>query len=105
MNRPEPEAIRALSVERTDLVVVGRKPVMRYALAVLTSFNRGSTEVVVRGRGRAVAKCVDVVNVLRRSFYRDLKVEDVRLGTDQLQLGDRTVNVSFIEIRISRRSR
>lgn len=105
MNRPEPEAIRALSVERTDTVVVGRKPVMRYALAVLTSFNRGSTEVVVRGRGRAVAKCVDVVNVLRRSFYRDLKVEDVRLGTDQLQLGDRTVNVSFIEIRISRRSR
>jgi DNA-binding protein len=105
VNRPEPEAIRALSVERTDLVVVGRKPVMRYALAILTSFNRGSTEVVVRGRGRAVAKCVDVVNVLRRSFYRDLKVEDVRLGTDQLQLGDRTVNVSFIEIRISRRSR
>jgi DNA-binding protein len=105
VNRPEPEAIRALSVERTDLIVVGRKPVMRYALAVLTSFNRGSTEVVVRGRGRAVAKCVDVVNVLRRSFYRDLKVEDVRLGTDQLQLGDRTVNVSFIEIRISRRSR
>ena len=105
MNRPEPEAIRALSVKRTDLVVVGRKPVMRYALAVLTSFNRGSTEVVVRGRGRAVAKCVDVVNVLRRSFYRDLKVEDVRLGTDQLQLGDRTVYVSFIEIRISRRSR
>jgi DNA-binding protein len=105
VNRPEPEAIRALSVERTDLVVVGRKPVMRYALAVLTSFNRGSTEVVVRGRGRAVTKCVDVVNVLRRSFYRDLKVEDVRLGTDQLQLGDRTVNVSFIEIRISRRSR
>lgn len=105
MNRPKPEAIRALSVERTDLVVVGRKPVMRYALAVLTSFNRGSTEVVVRGRGRAVAKCVDVVNVLRRSFYRDLKVEDVKLGTDQLQLGDKTVNVSFIEIRISRRSR
>jgi DNA-binding protein len=94
-----------LSAERTDLIVVGRKPVMRYALAVLTSFNRGSTEVVVRGRGRAVAKCVDVVNVLRRSFYRDLKVEDVKLGTDQLQLGDRTVNVSFIEIRISRRSR
>jgi DNA-binding protein len=105
VNRPEPEEIRALSVEKTDLVVVGRKPVMRYALAVLTSFNRGSTEVVVRGRGRAVAKCVDVVNTLRRSFYRDLKVEDVRLGTDQLQLGDRTVNVSFIEIRISRRSR
>jgi DNA-binding protein len=105
VNRPEPEAIRALSVERTDLVVVGRKPVMRYALAVLTSFNRGSTEVVVRGRGRAVAKCVDVVNMLRRSFYRDLKVEDVKLGTDQLQLGDKTVNVSFIEIRISRRSR
>jgi DNA-binding protein len=105
VNRPEPEAIRALSVKRTDLVVVGRKPVMRYALAVLTSFNRGSTEVVVRGRGRAVAKCVDVVNVLRRSFYRDLKVEDVKLGTDQLQLGHRTVNVSFIEIRISRRSR
>jgi len=105
VNRPEPEAIKALSKERTDLVVVGRKPVMRYALAVLTSFNRGSTEVVVRGRGRAVAKCVDVVNTLRRSFYRDLKVEDVRLGTDQLQLGDRTVYVSFIEIRISRRSR
>ncbi len=105
MNRPDLESFRALPGERTDLVVVGRKPVLRYALAVLTSFNRGSTEVVVRGRGKAVAKCVDVVNVLRRSFYRDLKIEDVKLGTDQLQLGDRTVNVSFIEIRISRRGR
>lgn len=92
-----------MSGKRTDLVIVGRKPVLRYALAVLTSFNRGSTEVVVRGRGRSVAKCVDVVNTLRTSFYRDLRIEDVRLGTDQLQLGDRTVNVSFIEIRLSRR--
>ncbi|MDJ0274859.1 MAG: RNA-binding protein [Nitrososphaerota archaeon] len=94
-----------MSERRTDLVVVGRKPVLRYALAVLTSFNRGSTEVVVRGRGRSVAKCVDVVNTLRNSFYRDLRIEDVKLGTDQLVLGDRTVNVSFIEIRISRGGR
>lgn len=84
------------------MIIVGRKPVLRYVLATITSLNRGNEEIVVRGRGKSVSKCVDVVMTLKRSFFRDLEVKEVTLGTDEVKIGDRTVNVSCIEVRIGR---
>ncbi|MCX8202842.1 MAG: RNA-binding protein [Nitrososphaeria archaeon] len=87
---------------KTDVIIVGRKPVLRYVLATITSLNRGSEEVIVRGRGRSVSKCVDVVMTLKRSFYRDLEIKGISLGTDEVKVGDHTINLSYIEVRIGR---
>ena len=86
------------------VVLVGsRKPVLNYILACLTFFNSGIERVVVRARGRAITNAVDVVNRLRSLFIKDLVIEDVRIGTEQLQRPDgRLANVSTIEIVITR---
>jgi len=86
-----------------SVVLVGRKPVMNYVVAALTFFNAGAKEITVKARGRAISKAVDTVELMRRAFMKDLEIKDIRIGTEQLQSADgRTVNVSTIEIIVSR---
>jgi len=57
----------------------------------------------VKARGRAISKAVDLVQILQKRFYKDLKIVDIKIGTDQVTGQDnRTINVSTIEISISR---
>jgi len=48
-----------------NVIYVGNKPVMSYVLAVVTQFNDGSDEVVVKARGRAISRAVDTAEVVR----------------------------------------
>jgi DNA-binding protein len=80
---------------------VGKKPAMSYVLAVLTGFQGGSKEVVVKARGRAISRAVDVVQIAKNRFLSNLQVKDIRLGTEQItDEQNRTLNVSTIEIVI-----
>lgn len=84
-------------------ILVGKKPLMNYVFACLTSLQSGSNNLVVKARGRAISKAVDLVQILQKRFYKDLKVTDIKIGTDQVTGQDnRTINVSTIEISISR---
>jgi DNA-binding protein len=84
-------------------ILVGKKPLMNYVLACLTSLQGGSNNIVVKARGRAISKAVDIVQILQKRFYKDLKIVDIKIGTDQVTGQDnRTINVSTIEITISR---
>ncbi len=84
-------------------ILVGKKPLMNYVLACLTSLQGGSNNLVVKARGRAISKAVDLVQILQKRFYKDLKIVDIKIGTDQVTGQDnRTINVSTIEISISR---
>jgi DNA-binding protein len=65
-------------------VLVGKKPAMSYVLAVLTGFQGGSKEVVVKARGRAISRAVDVVQIAKNRFLSNLQVKDIRLGTEQI---------------------
>jgi len=58
---------------RTDenVIYVGRKPPMSYVLAVVTQFNSGSDEVIIKARGRAISTAVDTAEIVRNRFcYR-----------------------------------
>jgi DNA-binding protein len=82
-------------------VLVGKKPAMSYVLAVLTGFQGGSKEVVVKARGKAISRAVDVVQIAKNRFLSNLQVKDIRLGTEQItDEQNRTLNVSTIEIVI-----
>ncbi|MCS7136052.1 MAG: DNA-binding protein Alba [Nitrososphaerota archaeon] len=84
-------------------ILVGKKPLMNYVLACLTSLQGGSSSIVVKARGRAISKAVDLVQIIQKRFYKDLKITDIKIGTDQVTGQDnRTINVSTIEISISR---
>ena len=88
-----------------NVVYIGRKPVMTYVLAVMTSFNAPNTDkVVLKARGRAITAAVDVAEISRRRFLQDVKVEKIDIGTEQITIQEenRTKNVSTMEITLAR---
>ena len=68
-------------MSRTNSILVGKKPVMNYVLATLTLFQT-EPEVTIKARGRAISRAVDVVEIVRRRFIQDLKIKDIKIGTD-----------------------
>ncbi|MBU7013633.1 MAG: DNA-binding protein Alba [Theionarchaea archaeon] len=87
-----------------DVVYIGRKPVMSYVLAAVTQFNTGnSNKVVLKARGRAISKAVDVSEIVRNKFIQELNVDDIKTGTEEVKREDGSVsNVSSIEIYMSK---
>ncbi len=88
----------------SNVVLVGKKPPMNYVLAVLTLFQNGQNEVVLKARGMAISKAVDVSQILKNRFLKDVEVKEIRIGTEQVenqQTGGKS-NVSSIEIVLQR---
>ena len=91
-------------MSENNSVLIGRKPVMNYVLACITLFHSGAKEVNIKARGRAISRAVDVVEIARRRFLPDVKIQNIDIGTEQLQLegGNASTNVSTIEITLTR---
>lgn len=86
-----------------NIVLIGKKPVMSYVLAVVTQFGAGTNEVVLKARGRAIGKAVDVAEVARKRFLKGVQVKDIKIGTEQVQTKEGgTSSVSTIEIALSK---
>ena len=81
-----------------NTVFIGRKPAMNYVLAVVTQFNSGSKEVVVKARGRAISRAVDVAEIVRNRFVPEAEIKDIKIATEAVEEEGRTANVSSIEI-------
>lgn len=99
------EAKREEATTQTEnIVLIGRKPVMNYVTACITFFNRGEKQVVVKARGRAISKAVDTVELLRRAFVKDLEIQQIGIGTEELVSaeGGQKSNISAIEITVTK---
>jgi DNA-binding protein len=80
-------------------IYVGKKPTMNYVLAVVTQFNSGSTEIVIKARGRSISRAVDVAEIVRHRFVSTATIKDIKIDTEQLDTDEGpTINVSSIEI-------
>jgi len=90
--------------EKGNVVLIGRKPVMNYVVACLTFFNSGEKNVTLKARGRAISRAVDTVELLRRAFVKDLELQSINIGTEEVQRVEenRKTNVSTIEIAMTR---
>ena len=90
-------------MSESNIVYIGRKPVMNYVLAVLTLLKQdGSKRAVLRARGRAISTAVDTAEVTRNRFLSDLTCS-VSIGTEKLpQVEGGTRNVSTMEIILTR---
>ena len=82
-------------------VYIGSKPILNHGTALVTALQREPT-VNVMARGRAISSAVDVIEVCRRSFLKDMNVEDIKIGTERLGEGDDLRNVSTIKILLSK---
>ena len=86
-----------------NVIFIGGKPPMSYVLAIVTQFNSGSTEVIVKARGRAISRAVDAAEITRNRFVTDAKIKQIDIGTESITNEEgRTSNVSSIEITLAK---
>ncbi|MFP3872234.1 MAG: DNA-binding protein Alba [Candidatus Natronoplasma sp.] len=86
-----------------NTVFIGKKETMNYVMAVVTQFNNGSDEVVIKARGRAISKAVDVAEITRNRFVPDAEIADIKTDTEEIPVDDEedtTTNVSSMEITL-----
>ena len=92
--------------EKSAIVFIGSKTPMDYVLAVMTRLSANdSKEVVLKARGRAIATAVDVAEITRSRFLKDLKVSRIAVGTEEMPAREgenRTRMVSTIEITLTK---
>jgi len=87
--------------EEPFLVRIGKKPTMNYVVACVTLFNTGVPEVLVRARGQSITKAVEVVDMLRRAFLKNVTIESVNIGTEEIKRDDGSIaSLSIIEIML-----
>ncbi len=85
-----------------NTIFVGNKPPMSYVLAVVTQFNSGSDEVVIKARGRAISRAVDTAEITKNRFVTDAKIKEIKIGTESITNEEgRNSNVSSIEISLT----
>ena len=81
-----------------NAVFVGRRPTMNYVMATMMILNKG-VDCTVKARGRAISHAVDVCEILKNRFMKDVKYKDIVISTEQLEgENGQTTNVSSIEI-------
>jgi len=85
----------------SENIYVGSKPILSYVTAIITALQR-SDSVRILARGRAISSAVDVVEVTKRNFMKDISVNDISIGTERLGEGNEARNVSTIAITVSR---
>jgi DNA-binding protein len=90
-------------MEQANLVRIGKKPIMNYVVACVTLFNSGADEIMVRARGQAITKAVETVLMLRNSFVKNLEIEEIRIGSEEVTRLDGTRgSISTIEIMLEK---
>lgn len=91
----------------TDIntVYVGNKPPMSYVMALITAFSAvGTGNVVLKARGRAISRAVDVAEIARNRYLKDVEVAKIEIGTEQLPApGGGTRGVSTIAIILKKK--
>ncbi len=85
-----------------NIIYVGNKPVKNYVQAVVTQFNNGADEVLIKARGRAISRAVDVAEIARKRFLTEVDVKDIAISTESLSTETGETNVSAIEITVGK---
>jgi len=92
--------------EKSGIVYIGNKPTMSYILAIITSLSSSNAkEITLKARGQAINTAVDVAEITRSRFIKDLKVSKITIGTEEMPPREgesRSRMVSTMEITLSK---
>jgi DNA-binding protein len=92
--------------EKSGIVFIGSKPPMDYVLAVMTRISASNAkEVILKARGQAITTAVDVAEITRNRFLKDLKVSKIAIGTEEMpprEGENRARMVSTMEITLTK---
>ena len=62
-----------------NVIYIGKKATMNYVLAVVSQINGGCDDVCIKARGRAISRAVDVAEIVKNRFVKDLGYKDVKI--------------------------
>jgi DNA-binding protein len=92
--------------EKSGIVFIGNKPTMSYVLAIITNLSASNAkEITLKARGRAITTAVDVAEIARNRFLKDLKVSKIAIGTEEMpprEGQNRARMVSTMEITLTK---
>ncbi|MDH5451554.1 MAG: RNA-binding protein, partial [Candidatus Bathyarchaeota archaeon] len=58
---------------------------MSYVLAVITSFSGSDAkEITLKARGQSITTAVDVAEITRRRFLKELTIGKISIGTEEM---------------------
>ncbi len=88
--------------ENINIIYVGKKPTMNYVLALVTQFNNNVDHITIKARGKAISKAVDIAEITKRKFIKEVKYDKINLETEVIHSDRGDSNVSSIEIIMKR---
>ena len=90
-----------------NVVFIGGKPFMNYVTGVVMQFTtKGNKEVIIKARGKFIARAVDVSEVSTKRFLKEqgIVVKDIKIDSEEFENKEgRKVNVSTIEITLTKK--
>ncbi len=96
-----------MTEKANDVIFVGNKPPMSYVLAIITSLSAGNlNEITLKARGQAITTAVDVAEIARNRFIKDLTVSKIAIGTAEMpprEGENKSRMVSTMEITLSKK--
>jgi DNA-binding protein Alba len=90
----------------SGIVFIGNKPPMSYVMAIITSLSMSNAkEITLKARGQAITTAVDVAEITRSRFLKDLKISKIGIGTEEMpprEGENRARMVSTMEITLTK---
>lgn len=97
-----------MNESKDNIIFIGGKPLMNYVTSVLLQFTKCDfNEVVLKSRGKFISKAVDVAEVSRKKFLKQIKIEikDIKIDSEDFETKDgKRINVSTIEITLEKKN-
>ena len=86
-------------------IFIGNKPFMNYVTAVVMQFTtKNAKEVIVKARGKFIAKAVDVCEVASKRFLDNIIDNKVKIGSEEFKNDEgKDIRVSSIEITLAKK--
>lgn len=83
-------------------IFIGSKPLMNYVTAVVMQFTtQKANEVKLISRGKFISKCVDVAEISRKKFLKelDIKIKEIKLDSQEFENKEKKkITVSTMDI-------
>lgn len=91
--------------EKDNSIFIGTKPFMNYVTGVVIQFTtQEADEVLIKARGKFIARAVDVAEISRKRFLKDqIKIKSITIDSEEFQNKEgKDIHVSTIEIVLKR---
>ncbi|MGC9112977.1 RNA-binding protein [Acidilobus sp.] len=91
-----------MSQGQENVVLIGKKPVVNYMLALIEVFNSSpSAEVKVKARGKAICKAVDVISAVKARYFANLYVKSFSADYEEVDTDKGKVRLPAVEITVA----